>query len=175
MKFTTKLMAEIGVAVALAFILDFLKIWRAPQGGSVALTAVPIIIIAFRWGLRPGIIAGTALGFLKLLNGYIVHYAQAILDYPVAFLVIGFAGVFYQLYHKHKQKELYLILGICLAFLVRFSAHVLSGVIFFSHYAPEGTPVLVYALGYNMTFLIPETILTIVVVTILHRYKLTQP
>ena len=53
-EFTTRMMAELGVAVALAVVLNFLKLWRMPQGTSVSLEMLPILIIAFRWGAGAG-------------------------------------------------------------------------------------------------------------------------
>jgi thiamine transporter len=49
-----RIMTEIGMAVALAAIFNFITLWRMPQGGSVNLEMLPILIIAFRWGAGPG-------------------------------------------------------------------------------------------------------------------------
>jgi thiamine transporter len=73
-EFSTRMLAEIGVAVALAVVLNFLKLWRMPQGGSVSLEMLPILVIAFRWGLGAGIFSGLIYGLLQLMFGaYIIH------------------------------------------------------------------------------------------------------
>jgi thiamine transporter len=49
-----RIMTEIGMAVAMAAILNFIPLWRMPQGGSISLEMLPILIIALRWGAGPG-------------------------------------------------------------------------------------------------------------------------
>lgn len=171
-KIELRLMTEIGLAVALVVILDLLKLWRAPQGGSVTLALVPLIVVAFRHGLPAGIMAGGIAGIVKLFLGpYIVHPLQAILDYPLAFLLVGLAGLFYSGFQKTQNKKyFYLAAGVFLGFFARFISHFISGLVFFGHYAPEGTPVVVYSLTYNLSFIIPEALLTFVVVLAL-SYK----
>jgi thiamine transporter len=67
-------MTEIGMAVALAAIFNFITLWRMPQGGSVNLEMLPILIIAFRWGAGPGMMAGVVYGLVQLALGpYIIH------------------------------------------------------------------------------------------------------
>ncbi len=165
-KLELRLMTEIGLAVALVVILDLIKLWRAPQGGSVTLALVPLMVIAFRHGLLAGVMAGGIAGVVKLFLGpYIVHPLQAILDYPLAFLLVGLAGLFYAGFQRaDNRRYLYLAGGIALGFFARFVSHFISGLVFFGHYAPEGTPVVLYSLTYNLSFIVPEAILTFVVV-----------
>ena len=49
LKFDSKLVARIGLAIALAFILDMLKIYTLPNGGgSISLgSMIPILLISF--------------------------------------------------------------------------------------------------------------------------------
>lgn len=149
----TKIVVETGIMLALAFILSYFRIGKMPYGGSVSLQMIPIFLIALRWGFKPGIIAGTAFGFLKMMGPdfWFAHYIQVFLDYIFAFAVIGFAGLF---------RKNYLI-GIPLAGFLRFVSHLLAGVIFFGEYAPEGMSPLRYSLGYNATYMIPEILLVI--------------
>ena len=168
-----RLMTEIGLAVALVVILDLLKLWRAPQGGSVTLALVPIMLIAFRHGLVPGLLAGGLAGVLKLFFGpYVVHPVQAILDYPLAFMLLGLAGVFcYHFQNSPNRKPLYLGAGVLVGLLGRFMSHFLAGIVFFGHYAPEGTPVAIYSLTYNLGFLVPEGLLTFAVLLALSYHR----
>lgn len=170
-KYTTVLLAETGIAVALALILDFIKIWRAPQGGSVNLAAVPIIILAFRRGFVPTLVAGGLLGTLKLfLGGYAIHPLQAILDYPLAFLLLGVAGAFQGLYHKKDGSWWVVAIATVVGFLGRFICHFIAGVVYFSQYAPENMSVVWYTIVYAGTHLVPTTILTIVISLALLKY-----
>ncbi len=170
-KYSTVLLAETGIAVALALILDFIKIWRAPQGGSVNLAAVPIIILAFRWGFIPTLIAGGLLGTLKLfLGGYAIHPLQAILDYPLAFLLLGTAGAFQGLYRKSGNSWWVVALATLVGFLGRFVCHFITGILFFSQYAPENMSATWYTVVYNGTHLVPMALLTIIISLALLRY-----
>lgn len=148
-----RMMAEIAVMVAFAFVLSWIKIVEMPQGGSVSLQMLPLFIIALRWGAGPGIISGVVYSLLKLLTPYVVHPAQLLLDYPLAFGAIGLAGLF-------KRNPL---LGILAGGTARFLCHYVSGVVFFYMYAPEGMNVHLYSLLYNMSYMVPEMLLTILI------------
>jgi hypothetical protein len=50
--------AEIGVALALAAILGQVRLFVMPQGGSVSLELLPVIFIAVRRGVVPGLVTG---------------------------------------------------------------------------------------------------------------------
>ncbi len=148
------ILTETAVAVAMALALSQLRLFRLPQAGSVTLAMVPLVVIAYRWGPKAGIMAGVVLGLLRLtLDAYVVHWAQFILDYPLAFALVALAGFF------PSRK----IIGVVIGYLGRFACHFLSGVIFFAEFAPEGTPVALYSIIYNMGFIIPEAIITVAV------------
>ncbi|RCW50761.1 MULTISPECIES: energy-coupled thiamine transporter ThiT [unclassified Halanaerobium] len=168
-KFTTRMMAEIGAAVALAVVLNFLKLWRMPQGGSVSLEMLPILIIAFRWGAGAGMFSGLVYGLLQLMFGaYIIHPVQLIMDYPLPYMMLGTAGLF-SIRENDTIKPLKIFWAVLAAGLLRLLVHILSGVIFFSSYAPKGQNVWVYSAVYNGSFLIPTIIVTYVVVLIVMK------
>ncbi|MGE5579539.1 MAG: energy-coupled thiamine transporter ThiT [Bacillota bacterium] len=152
-------MVEGALMVALSFGLSFIKVFHLPQGGSVTLGGmVPLLVFAFRHGVGPGLMAGTAYGLLDLVvNPYVVHPAQLILDYPLAYGLLGLAGLF--------RKNI--VAGSFLGILGRFVAHVLSGVIFFAQYA-EGN-VWVYSATYNGSYLLPEFVISVVLIMVLQR------
>ena len=90
-----RIMTEIGMAVALAAILNFIPLWRMAQGGSVSLEMLPILIIALRWGAGSGMMAGVVYGLVQLALGpFIIHPAQLVLDYPLPYMLVGLAGIF---------------------------------------------------------------------------------
>jgi thiamine transporter len=147
-KLTPRLIAEMGIAIALAAVLHFIKLWEMPQGGAVTLgTMVPLFIVAFRRGPGVGFVTGALYGILEgwILSGgrFFVHPAQVILDYPLAFGLLGLAGFFPK----------YPAFGVTVGALARYASHVVSGVVFFSQYAPKGQPVWQYSLVYNATYL----------------------
>ncbi len=95
-KFDTKLIVYAGLAISLAFVLSSIKIFSMPQGGTVTpASMLPLFIFSFIFGPLPGVVVGMLYGFLQLLqSGYVIHWAQLIIDYPLAFAAIGAAGFF---------------------------------------------------------------------------------
>jgi thiamine transporter len=151
----------VGTGAALAIVLGLackaLPLPRLPYGGSITLESIPILFVALWRGWRPGVQTGVLCGLLQLMfDAHIYHPIQVILDYPGAYGLLGFAPILR-----------FDILGILFANLLRFAAHLTSGIIFFSAYAPEGTSVWIYSAGYNATYLVPDTILACILVPLL--------
>ncbi|CAM5466230.1 Energy-coupled thiamine transporter ThiT OS=Lysinibacillus sphaericus OX=1421 GN=LS41612_03440 PE=4 SV=1 [Lysinibacillus sphaericus] len=68
------MLVEIAIFAAVGLVLDQVsfKVWA--QGGSVSLVMIPIILMAFRWGLLSGLTTGLLIGVLQTMFGaYIVH------------------------------------------------------------------------------------------------------
>lgn len=149
----TRMLVEIAIMTAFAFMLSFIRVGRMPQGGSISLQMLPIFVLAMRWGPKGGILGGVLLSLLKLMTPEIYHPAQFLLDYPLAFGAIGLAGFF------RRTPSL----GIIVGGLGRFIFTFLSGAIFFGHYAPEGMNVLVYSFVYNITYMGPEVLLSLLI------------
>ncbi|SER62445.1 energy-coupled thiamine transporter ThiT [Salipaludibacillus aurantiacus] len=177
---STLIMAEVAMMAALAVILDlltFLRFW--PQGGSVSLAMLPILVMAFRRGIRPGVATGLIFGIINMIyNPFIVHWLQALLDYPVAFAVIGLAGLFTIKGKASGPKVVIsLILGVTAGVALRFLAHFTAGVVWFGEFAPEGTPVAVYAFTYNISYLLPSMIVCLIVLILLNigSRRILQP
>jgi thiamine transporter len=174
----TLFLVEIAVFTALAFLLSFLselmplKIW--PQGGSVSIEMVPIFIMAYRWGVKGGVLAGFLLGLLQFVFGpKIYHPVQGFIDYFVAFSVVGLAGVFSShiknaVQHSQKRSWVFLAtIGILLGSVLRFISHFITGIVFFGSYAPEGQPVVLYSFIYNGTYMLPNFILCAIIVVLI--------
>lgn len=150
-----RVVTEVGLVVGLSLVLNLIKVFQMPQGGSVSLEMIPVFYLASRRGLRIGVLGGLLLGLGQLLiDPYVVHPLQAILDYPLAFAVLGLAGLW-------PRKPL---AGVTVACAARYLVHVISGVVYFASYAPEGTSPWVYSAVYNATYMIPEMIIALVVV-----------
>jgi thiamine transporter len=162
-RFSTKIIAETVMFVSLATVLSYIKIFSLPQGGSVtAASMVPILWLALRRGPKVGLFAATVYGLVQFaLQPYIYHPAQVLLDYPVAFGLLGVAGFF--------QKRPYV--GVCLGIFGRFFAHFLSGIIFFASYAPEGMNSAVYSAVYNGGYMLVELVISLYVIYLLRASK----
>ncbi len=151
-KLTVRIICQVGAVVALSTVLKMVKIVTLPQGGSVTLgSMVPVIFLSMVLGWPYGILTGLLVGITDLiLNPFIVHPVQLLLDYIFAFMFLGLSGMF------RKNKLLACIVGIG----GRFICHVLAGVIFFSSYAGDTNPLL-YSILYNGSYLGVELILTV--------------
>ena len=166
LKFDSKLVARIGLAIALAFILDMLKIYTLPNGGgSISLgSMIPILLISFIYGPSIGLFTGFLFGVFKLIiDPYILNPIQVLFDYPLPFMAVGIAGFF-----KNKY------LGSTLGMLLRFSCHFISGVIFFGSYAPAGMSPIVYSLTVNGFAVGGELLICLVLLAFLPIEKLIK-
>lgn len=154
----TRQMVYCGGAMALSLVTSFIKFASLPYGGSITLFSMMFIcLIGYVYGLKTGIMTGVAYGILQFIMGpYIYAPVQVLLDYPLAFGALGLSGLF-------SNKKHGLVIGYITGVLGRYAFHVISGYVFFASYTPEGTNALLYTLGYNATYIIPELILTVII------------
>ena len=109
-----------------------------------------------------------------MFGGFILHWVQALLDYVVAFSVVGVAGIVRAPVHNAIETKnltklsLYLVLGTALGGMLRFVAHLLAGVVFFKEYAGDDN-VWIYSIIYNCTYMLPAIILTVIFALILFK------
>lgn len=162
--------AEVGICVALAAVLNLVPLFKLPQGGSVSLDMLPIFFLAFYRGPRLGILAGVVYGFVDYaIDPFFVHPAQLILDYPLAFGLVGLAGFL------RPTSFIKVAAGTILGGLARFTAHFFSGVIFFASYAPKGQSPWLYSAVYNGSYMLVSTIICIpLVYAILQAFKKSE-
>ena len=151
---TAKSLAYAALSIALAFVLSYVKIWRMPNSGSVTLASMlPLMLFAASYGAGPGLLAGAAYGLLQYLQGgYFVHPIQFLLDYPLAFALIGLAGLYRFLPKAWSKWRLYA--AMVLGALGRCLSATLAG-IFYWETAPWAS------LVYNGAYLIPDTLICI--------------
>jgi thiamine transporter len=162
-RFSTKIIAETVMFVALATILSYIKLFRLPQGGSVtAASMVPILWLALRRGPKVGLFAAIVYGIVQLVVDPVVyHPVQVLLDYPVAFGLLGVAGFF--------QKRPFI--GTALGIFGRFFSHFLSGIIFFASFAPAGMHPAIYSAFYNGGYMLVELVLSLYIIYLLRASK----
>jgi thiamine transporter len=165
-----RVLTEAALAVALAFVLGLIKVWKMPFGGSISLEMVPLILLALRQGPWVGIVAGAAYGLLDLaIEPVALHPVQVLFDYPLAFGVLGLAGFF-------QPTVRGAILGTIVAVLARFLCHFVSGVVFFASYAPKGWNPYLYSAAYNAAYLVPSLAIALVaVIALLRALEGAQP
>ncbi len=164
----TRMLTEGAVCIALSIALSYIKIPIGLSfggfGGSIDLVMVPLIVFAFRWGLGWGLVAGLAFGTLKyfLGSGTAISWVSLLLDYSVAYMFVGLAGLF------KGKKETALPVAALVGCIGRFIIHYISGVTVYAQWMPEEfmnmkmTTPAVYSLLYNGTYMLPNTILAVV-------------
>lgn len=161
-KTNTKTMVVSALLVGLSIVLTRITIYSLPQGGSVSLFGMlPIVICAYFFGTRRAVMCGMCVGMIDLIfKPYVIHPIQLLLDYPLAFGAIGFAGLIFM------AKKDGLIPAYLFGVLCRYICAVISGVVFFGAYAPEGFSALTWSLWYNVLYLAIEAAGTVVLLLI---------
>jgi thiamine transporter len=164
-KMSTRTLVEGGIMIALAQVLSYVTIYTLPNGGSItAGSMVPILFFAIRWGIGPGLLAGSVFGLLQFLLGpkYSLNLLSILLDYVLAFGLLGLAGL-------GKKSYAGVLFGVFLGIFGRFISSLLSGVIIWASYAPATMNPWIYSILYNGSYLLPEMIISFIFVTILYR------
>jgi thiamine transporter len=151
--FDTKCVSMAGICVALSFCLSYIKLWDMPTGGSVTLVSLlPVMLFSYIYGIKKGLLIGLLYGTLQAVQDpWLIHPAQFILDYPIAFSAVCFAGVLKDVKALDKLPQLKFGISAFIAGSVRFLCHVLSGVFAFGAYAVDAgaTNFWTYSLVYN--------------------------
>ena len=161
----TRRLVEVGIFVAIAIVLELIStlipFLHMPQGGSISLGMLPIFIIAYRFGVKEGVIAGFVFGIVNfILSGYAIHWGSIFFDYMFAFSALGIAGLFKK---TALSNNFSFIAGIALGGFLRYVFHGLSGVIFFSSYAGDFNPWFYSFIVYNLPYMLASIILVIIV------------
>ena len=204
----TKRITESAMLLAVAIVLELVSkmfIPEMPFGGQVTLVSMlPVVLISYRHGVKWGLVAGVTYALLEMAIGaktvagafqpgyfgdgvmIINALIMCVLDYLVAFTVLGLGGIFR---NRIKKPGISLMCGSLVALGARYVAHILSGYILFSGYAEwyftqEGFPAWgtqlvqalspqllgwVYSIVYNGMYMIPEMVFTAMVAVILAR------
>lgn len=188
-----------SVCLALATVMSMIKVFELPFGGSVTLfSMVPVLVLSYMYGVKWGLLCGGVYGVLQMVLGATTTQAfaglsgwsvpvMALLDFIVAFVVLGFAGVFK---NKIKNHTLAISLGSALAIVLRLVCHFLSGWILWGSYASgyfeeinnsfssfvlsafSGQALsAMYSLVYNSSYMLPELVISIVALVVLMSVK----
>ena len=168
-----KTLCEIGIFAALGFVFDELQgiLFKGvfPDGGSIGIAMIAVLIIAYRRGLLAGFLTGLIMGLLDVAtSAYIIHPIQLMLDYVIPYALVGLAGLIRPLLYKHEDKKsriLLLIAGTFIGGLAKFLSHYAAGVFFW--FDPDGfkwgltyMSAYLYSFVYNIAFIGPSIVLT---------------
>ena len=160
-------LVESGLMLAMATVLSMVKVLDLPYGGSItAFSALPLLLIAYRHGIWQGLLTAFAHSLIQLMLGantlsYATSPAAAvaivILDYLLAFTVLGLGGIFRR---KCESQGTALVLGALLTGALRYALHTIAGCTVWAGLSIPTEAALVYSLAYNATYMLPETIVT---------------
>lgn len=198
----------LALAMVLAMVCALIPFLNLPFGGGFTVASMlPVVIISYMYGMKWGFFSaaiysviqvvmdlylgkGSTLIALFMPNsedymGIGAAIAILIIDYLVAYTLLGFGGAF----RKMKNKTLALTLGVVLALSLRYLAHIVSGYIFYGAWAEwfftqdnfyaiggwildtfsgEGLAII-YSIFYNGLYMIPEIVITAVASVIVSR------
>ena len=164
-------LCECAILLALAVVLSYIKFDVLPFGGSITLfSMLPICLIAIKYGMAWGLGSAFCLSWFQILQGGVFGWGltapmligSLLLDYIVAYTVLGFAGIF------RKKGYAGILCGVVLVCVLRFVVHFLAGIILWANLEEFmafgqswiNRPVL-YSICYNGVYMLPETILTV--------------
>ena len=161
-------LTECSIMIALSAVLSVVPLFEMPYGGSITLASfLPIVIIAYRHGIKCGLATAGASSLVQMLFGmknfsYFSTWQSlvtlALLDYVVAFTVFGLAGIFR---NKIKQQSAAMVTGAALASVIRYLCHVISGATVWAGLSIPTEAALLYSFSYNATYMIPESIILV--------------
>ena len=165
----TRALVECAMMIAIASVFSMIKLVDLPYGGSVTIASMlPIVIISYRHGIGWGLGSGLAYGVIQQLlglntlgwvSGWQSIVAVILLDYIVAFAVIGLAGIF----RGVKSQSVALVCGSVLAGLLRYACHVVAGATVWAGLSIPDQAALLYSFAYNATYMLPEIIVLVIV------------
>ena len=170
---TLIVICECALMVALATIFDLvLKFASWPNGGSISACAIPIVFLSYRRGWKWGLAGGFVLSGIQMLlsfwappsKTFFAFLLVILLDYLIAFTVLGAAELFAM---PFKNKRVGYGIGAFAVSFLRFLCSFFSGILIWP--VPDGVdaPRYIYSLTYNGGYMIPNAILTTVIIVAL--------
>ena len=166
-------LAETAVLIALGTVLSMFKIDMPMGGGLTICSMLPLVFISCRYGWRWGTVSALIYSLLQLVLGLDnVGYAAAgglgmaagclLLDYVVAYTVIGFAGWFTRCFREPRTG---MAVGIAVTFVARFLCHFVTGIWIWDALWPNEYELAapVYSAAYNGWYMGAELVLTLAV------------
>ena len=164
----TSMLVFSAVMIAVGTVLSMLKIDFVMGGGITICAMLPLVMISFKFGTKWGVFTAFVFSVLQCLLGLDnVQYATSagmaiaivLLDYIVAYTVIGFSGMFK---NKAKNFKSALVLGIAVTFFARFLCHFASGWMIWDALWPNeiGMAAPLYSICYNGSYMLAEAIIS---------------
>jgi len=173
-----RVLAECAILIAIGTVLAQIQIFRMPNGGAVtAVSMLPFILISFRHGTSWGLLAGFANSLLQMLLGglyappagtFTAMAGAVMLDYVLAFTLLGLANAFAKPFGE-KNRSKGIVIGTFMVCLIRFICSFVSGFLIWGSLTTDGFAAVTFSLGYNASYMVPETVITVAAVFALYR------
>lgn len=162
--FSIKTLTFSAMAMALAFVTSYIKVFELPYGGSVTLFSMLFIcLIGYWYGPKAGILTGFAYSILQFLQEpYILTPLQVCLDYFFAFAALGLSGFF-------RNRKNGLVIGYLAGAFARGLCHTIGGYLFWMAYMPDNFPkafTKVYPIVYNYSYIGLEALVTVIILSV---------
>lgn len=169
-KLDTKTMIVIALFAACSLVLSKIQLIQYPQGGGInLLSSLPILMVGLLYGPSTGMTCGLVAGLVSLIGGaYIIHPAQFLLDYILPTMLLGVSGIF------GSDSKRNIFIGCIIAVLLKQTAHILSGCVYFGEYAWEGWDPLPYSIVYNLSGTGVEGLLSTIVLIVMPLAKIKK-
>ncbi len=170
----TRVLVECALMVAVGTVLANLRLFTLPNGGSVTiLSMLPFMLVSFRHGVKWGLFTGFANGCLQMLLGFwapptptfLYFLGEILLDYLLAFMALGLVDLFAK---PFNNRVVGVAVGCAVGGLLRFLCSFLSGVLIWGNLS-EGLGAWTYSLVYNASYMLPETLLTVIAAVLLAK------
>jgi len=167
----TLALVEGAIMVALSTVLSFIRVYKLPWGGSITLLSMlPIAVYSIRRGIKAGLGAAFVFSLVQFIQGVtdglfgwgltpVMLVSCILLDYILAYTVLGFAGIFR---NKGAVGKLF---GTMFSLFLRFACHFCSGVIIWKSFGAlwdgfSTDNTYLYSFLYNGSYMLPEMIFT---------------
>ena len=170
----TRILVECALMIAIGTVLSNIKFFTMPNGGSVTLLSMlPFVLVSFRHGAKWGLFTGFVNSCLQMIMGFypppastfLYFLGEVLLDYVLAFMALGLAELFAR---PFKNRTVGVAVGTFAAGFLRFMCSFLSGVLVWGN-LNDGLAAWTYSLTYNGSYMLPETLLTMVAAVLLCR------
>ena len=163
-RMSTKQLVFCAVALALAYLTSYIKLFEMPWVGSVTLFSMLFIVLIANWyGPKTGLLVGLAYGIIQFIQEpYVLSFFQVCCDYILAFAALGVAGFF-------AKSKYGLVKGYIVAVLARGVFHALGGYLYWMDYMPDNFPkalASLYPILYNYSYLLVEGVITVIIISI---------
>ena len=175
-KIATRKLVESAMLIAVGTVLSLIK-FDMPMGGGLTLCSMlPLILLSHRYGWKWGMVSAFVYSVLQMVLGldnvryassFIMAMGIVLLDYIVAYTVIGASGLFDKCI---KNPRTAVAAGIAVTFCLRFVCHFITGVWIWDAMWPNeyGMTSYLYSFIYNGWYMAGELILTEIVAMLIY-------